>query len=145
MRKQNKGILRLYALFILFSFGLSYAQAAPDAKKGKEIFDNTCTACHKAGAKFIGPDLTGVKKRWNGDMKKLTEYVHNPAKFFTTDPYVEKIVKDAGGTLMAGQPQLTDDQVADVIEYANAPSALASAGGGAAGTSAGAGSGESFS
>src|ERR1022692_5129439 len=97
MRKQNKGILRNYALFVLFSLGLNYAYATPDPGKGKEIFNSTCTACHKIGAKLIGPDLTGVTKRWNGDMKKITEYIHNPAKFFTTDPYVEKIVKDANG------------------------------------------------
>jgi len=127
MRKQNKGVLRLSALLVLFSFAISYSHAAPDPKKGKAIFDATCTACHKIGAKLIGPDLTGVTKRWNGDMKKMTAYIHNPTKFFTTDPYVEKIVKEANGVLMAGQPQLSDDDVADVIAYVNDPSAMSAA------------------
>jgi len=138
MRKQLKGTIHKLFLFILFSLVFHATQVAADPAKGKEIFNSTCTSCHKIGGKLIGPDLAGVKKRWSGDMTKITAYVHNPAKFFTTDPYVEKLVKDAGGTLMAGQPQLTDAQVADVIEYANDPTA------GAGGATAGGKGGEAF-
>src|ERR1022692_4820347 len=123
MRKQLKGSIHQLFLFVLFSFAFHAMQAAaaPDPKKGKELFTSTCTACHKIGGKLIGPDLKDVKKRWGGDMTKMTAYIHNPAKFFTSDPYVEKLVKDAGGVLMAGQPQLSDQDVADVIENANDP------------------------
>src|ERR1022692_4033661 len=111
------------ALLLFFSIAFNSAHAAPDAAKGKVIFESTCTACHKIGGKLIGPDLAGVKGRWNGDMKKLTEYIHNPGKFFTTDAYVKKLVDAAGGTLMSGQPQLSDADVADIIDYVNAPTA----------------------
>ncbi len=31
--------------------------------KGEELFETKCTACHKMGKRFVGPDLVGVVNR----------------------------------------------------------------------------------
>lgn len=50
---------------ILFSFIVS-AQGG-DAKKGYTLFENNCTSCHKIGGVLIGPDLTGVTKKYDAE------------------------------------------------------------------------------
>jgi len=33
------------------------------AASGKKVFDEKCSACHKFGEKYVGPDLKSVTKR----------------------------------------------------------------------------------
>ena len=45
------------------------------AQDGGELFRKNCTACHKLGAKLVGPDLTGITE------KRSAEWLH---KFITS-------------------------------------------------------------
>ena len=110
------------ALLLLFSF--SGLKAAPDPVNGQKVFENTCTACHKLGGVLIGPDLTGVKKRWP-DQAKLHAFVKNPAAFIDKDPYI-KGLQAKYNAVMAIAP-LKDADIDDVLAYAD--------GGGATGVS----------
>jgi cytochrome c oxidase subunit II len=107
------------ALFLLFSFLINAVSAAPDKTKGKQIFESTCTSCHKPHGVLVGPDLTGVKDRWGGDVKKITSFIRNPSPMLASDPRLKKLQADLGGAVMTAQSQLTDEQAADVIEYVN--------------------------
>src|SRR5690606_34545148 len=53
---QNKGIGPVTNL----SLG---ALDADHAARGKVVFENMCTACHKWDKKFVGPALTGITER----------------------------------------------------------------------------------
>jgi cytochrome c oxidase subunit II len=120
---------KLVVLFSFLVFAYTVQAANPDPKKGKQIFETTCTACHKIGGRLIGPDLAGVKGRWGGDIKKITAFVHNPGPMLASDPRLKKLQADMGGVVMAAQPQLSDQDVADVIEYVNDPTAAVGGGG----------------
>jgi cytochrome c oxidase subunit II len=118
--------LSLIFLFLLFAWS---ANGAADCQKGKKTFETICSSCHKVGGRLIGPDLAGVKDRWGGDMKKITAFVHNPTQFLTTDARLKKVQEESGGVVMAAQPQLSEQEVADVIEYVNNPAACGTPGG----------------
>ena len=105
------------SLVLLLVFSFSALKAVPNVDNGKKVFENTCTACHKLGGVLIGPDLTGVKKRWP-DPKKLHAFVADPAAFIDKDPYVKKLQAAANGSVMS-IPKLSDAQIDDVLEYVN--------------------------
>ena len=43
------------------NLGTGIDQALAD--KGKAVFESKCTACHKFGERYVGPDLAGVAER----------------------------------------------------------------------------------
>lgn len=112
----------LIALFLVFSF--SGLKAAPNLDNGKKVFEQNCTSCHKLGGVLVGPDLSGVKKRWP-DQKKLHDFVKNPAAYIDKDPYI-KGLQAKYNAVMAVAP-LKDDQIDDVLAYADAGGTAAAA------------------
>lgn len=44
------------------------------------IFTQKCSACHKFDQKLVGPAYDQVIPKYNGDTKKLGEYIFNPTK-----------------------------------------------------------------
>jgi mono/diheme cytochrome c family protein len=115
-KTRNVSLLTLLSFFTFFL--CLNAGSAQDLAKGEQIFKTNCTACHKLGAVLIGPDLTGVKSRWK-DEKKLHAFIKNPNAFATTDPYVKGLVAKANGVVMTPMP-LSDEEINDVVAYANA-------------------------
>jgi cytochrome c len=87
--------------------GTSAAWAAPDAAKGKRVF-NKCKACHslKAGKRKIGPSLFGIMGRKAGTAKKF-RYSKALMKSGLTwtdenlDKYITKPRKFVKGTKMS--------------------------------------------
>jgi len=118
--KSKKTNFRFALLLILSFFILSSAHAA-DAVKGKEIFTNNCTSCHMLGSVLVGPDLTGVKSRWK-DEAKLIAFVKNSQEVVKSgDSYASALFDKMNKVIMPPQP-LTDDEIKDALEYANAGS-----------------------
>lgn len=127
----------LFTLISLVSFSgqLSAQDAAAD---GKKIFETYCTACHKMGEMLIGPDLTGVKGRWDSE-KNLHAFVKNSQEVIASGhPYAKKLF-DKFNVVMPPQ-NLTEAEIKAVIDYADAGSQTAG-GGGAAATGTGGGGG----
>jgi len=50
---------------VLLAMGLPMTAFAPDAKKGKMVFDDNCAACHKPDSTdaLVGPGLKGLFKK----------------------------------------------------------------------------------
>jgi putative heme-binding domain-containing protein len=77
----------------------------PDITKGKLIFQNNCTSCHKRGKAGgeIGPDLTEIHKKF--DKTSLLDAIINPSAglAFGYEPWLIKTKKGATfyGFLMA--------------------------------------------
>jgi len=46
----------------------------------EQIFNQKCIACHKFDTKLVGPPYKETVPKYNGDVKKLAEYIYNPQK-----------------------------------------------------------------
>ena len=46
----------------------------------QQIYDQKCVACHKFDAKLVGPPYKETVPKYNGDVKKLAEFIFNPVK-----------------------------------------------------------------
>lgn len=83
------------------------------AAKGKEAFEAKCTACHKMGKRFVGPDLADVVDR------REPEWIMN----MILDP--ERMVKEneAAKALLAeylspmANQSLTEEEARSILEY----------------------------
>lgn len=84
------------------------------ATHGKDVFDKMCTACHRAGKKFIGPAPDGIMER------RTPEWVMNmildPEGMVKNDPLAKQLLIEFNGSPMANQ-SLTQDEARAVLEY----------------------------
>ncbi|HUH46674.1 MAG TPA: cytochrome c, partial [Arenibacter sp.] len=84
------------------------------AKRGEEIYNQMCLACHKVGKKFIGPAPDGVLER------RTPEWVMNmilhPEVMVKEDPLAKALLVEFNGAPMANQG-LTEEQARDILEY----------------------------
>jgi cytochrome c len=46
----------------------------------EQIYNQKCIACHKFDTKLVGPPYKETIPKYNGDVKKLSEFIYNPVK-----------------------------------------------------------------
>lgn len=102
----------LAVMLVLTSFTIQQPDKAA-MQRGKKVYDSYCLACHQADGKGVPrmnppliktPYIMGDKKRLiNVILKGLNEEVEINGEFYDNP--------------MPPQPQLTDQQVADVLTY----------------------------
>ena len=84
------------------------------ATHGKDVFDKMCTACHRAGKKFIGPGPDGIMER------RTPEWVMNmildPEGMVKNDPLARELLIEFNGSPMANQ-SLSEEDARAVLEY----------------------------
>lgn len=68
---------------------------------GAEIFKSKCTACHKMGRKFIGPNLTNIQERRSPEW--VLNMILNPEEMLEKDPIAKQLLIEANGAPMANQ------------------------------------------
>ena len=131
----------LIAIGLLLSTSASiYAQG--DAKNGEKLFKANCTACHALDKQTVGPALGGVvdrlKKEQNLDEAWFQKWIKdNKALRASGDKYANEVYNKFNKTEMTAFPNLTDQDVKDILEYTTNPPAAepaADAGGAATGT-----------
>ena len=112
-RANVKRTLLSALFFLLLSVGNKLT-----AQDGKAIFQDNCASCHSVMKDATGPALAGVTTRgpWT-DRKKIYEWVHNPAKFMSSDNYTQKLKQDFGGAMMTAFDQLQEKEIDAVIDY----------------------------
>ncbi len=122
----------------------SNVEATPeggDAARGKEIFNNLCAACHKLDANSIGPPLRGVGQQRDRDW--LQKWINNSAALIASgDELAVQLYNEHNQIAMPPFPQLSEEDVDNILAYTDAPKAVPQAqqpGADAAGTGAGAG------
>jgi mono/diheme cytochrome c family protein len=130
----------LILVSFLSTVAVSSAQAQ-DAAAGAAIFKQKCTACHAIGKVVIGPDLKGVDSRH--DEAWLLKWIKNaPALIASGDPVAKKL-EGFSPASMSAFPELSDDDIKNVLAYVKAEETKPAADPKAAGAVAGAeGSGE---
>ena len=115
----------LIAISLLLSTGASvYAQGDP--KKGQDLFKTNCTACHALDKQVIGPALGGVVDRLKKEQNLETDWLHkwikdNKALRASGDKYAIEVFEKFKKVEMTQFPSLTDQDIADLLEYTTNP------------------------
>lgn len=120
----KKGLL---ALSLLLTASASvYAQG--DAKKGEELFKANCTACHALDKQSIGPALGGVVDRLKTEQNLDNDWLHkwikdSKALRESGDKYANEVFEKFNQTEMLPFPNLSDQDIDDILEYTTNPPA----------------------
>ena len=87
------------------------------ALRGKTLFLSKCASCHNLFKSMTGPSILEFEERgpWS-DRQKLYAWIRNPALFAQTDPYTRELVKKYK-TMMTAFPELTDEEIDNIVEY----------------------------
>lgn len=119
------------------------AESDGDPAKGKELFNTLCAACHKLDAKSTGPALRNVAEKH--DREWLYRWVRNSSELIKAgDPVAVKLFAENNNQVMTPFPQLSNQDIDNILAYTSQPAATPTApqnaGGDAAQASGGAGS-----
>lgn len=90
--------------------------AAIDAKmsaKGKTIFTTKCSACHKVGERYVGPDLKGVSSRRSPEW--IMNMILNPAEMLEKNDQAKELL----GEYMVPMTfqNVSQDEARAILEY----------------------------
>ncbi|MFK7811596.1 MAG: cytochrome c [Maribacter sp.] len=84
------------------------------AKKGEEVYNQMCLACHRVGKKFIGPAPDGILERRSPEW--VMNMILNPEGMVKEDPLAKDLLMEFNGAPMANQG-LTEEQARSVLEF----------------------------
>jgi len=117
--KLIKEFLRGFTVILIFAFSLSSFSQEVDAvrqKEGRKIFKSLCASCHKLDKKLIGPALGGVEGRRENEWLKA--WIKNNAELRASgDADAIAIFEEYNGSVMSAFPQLSDQQIDDILYY----------------------------
>ena len=117
----------LIAIGLLLSTSASiYAQG--DAKNGEKLFKADCSACHALDKQLVGPALGGVVDRLKKEQNLDTDWLHkwikdNKALRASGDKYANEVFNKFNKTEMLQFPNLSDQDINDILEYTTNPPA----------------------
>lgn len=87
---------------------------------GKQLFKANCASCHAVNRRLTGPALKNFQYRGNWkNRKNIYNWIYNPALHAKTDAYAAQLIKEYGGVLMTGFPQLHKKEIDAIIAYIN--------------------------
>lgn len=118
----------IFSLAMVLSLSLSSlaqdaaapAAGAGDPAKGKAIFNTNCAACHKLDAKATGPALRGVADKY--DKEWLYKWIHNSGELIKSgDAQAVKVFEENNKIPMTAFPQLSNEDIDNIIAYTSAP------------------------
>lgn len=117
--KLIKVLLKSVVFILFFTFTLSSSSQEVDEarqKAGRKIFKSQCASCHKLNKKLIGPALGNVETRRENDWLKA--WIKNNAEFRASgDADAIAIFEEYNGSVMSAFPQLSDEQIDDILYY----------------------------
>ncbi len=109
-------------IFFSLAFVLvtSLSAFAQDAAKGKELFNTNCAACHKLDAKATGPALRGVAAKY--DKEWLYKWIKNSGELIKSgDALAIKVFEENNKVAMTAFPQLSNEDIDNIIAYTSEP------------------------
>ena len=126
-RNSVSGILSI-SLAILLAFSTTLFGQEGDPDRGKQLFNSNCAACHKLDQKMTGPALAGVTEK--RDREWLHKWIkNNVALRKSGDPEAIAIYEEYNGAAMNIFPQLSEQDIDDILAYTENPPVSAAAGG----------------
>ena len=104
-------------LFLTFSsLSVSAYEVDGDAANGKTLYNANCASCHKLDKKLVGPALGGVTERRELDW--LVAWIKdNGALRASGDADAIAIFEEYNGLVMSAFPQLSDQDIKDILAY----------------------------
>lgn len=109
-------------LFLCLAFVLTFSSAsfAQDAAKGKELFNSQCAACHKLDANSTGPALRGMADRHPTDW--LHKWIKDSSGLIKSgDAAAVKLFNEWNKVPMNSFPNLSDEDIDNIIAYTSEP------------------------
>ncbi len=82
-------------------------------KKGEELFNGKCSACHKMESKVVGPPLAEITKRRTPEW--IMNIILNPNEMTQQDPIAKRLLGQYASA-MANQ-SLTEEEARAILEY----------------------------
>ena len=130
-RKLTANFLNLGLVFLL-TISTSLTAQEGDPAKGKTLFNTNCASCHQLDKKMTGPALRNVETRLGDeqglDREWLDKWIRNSSGLVKSgDAYANKIYNEYNGTAMTAFPQLSDQDISDILAYTAEPAKVAEA------------------
>jgi cytochrome c551/c552 len=88
------------------------------AADGESLFKANCASCHKADAPYVGPALKGARDR-EPSKDWVYKWVKNASAMANTDPYAIKLKAAAGGVIMTSFPDLKNEEIDAILDWAD--------------------------
>lgn len=121
--------LALIAMLLVFSNPL-YAQEESasepaldlggDPAVGRQLFNANCAACHSLDRKGVGPALRDVTKKYEREW--LHKWIKNSAAMVASgDERAVKVFNEYNGSPMQAFPQLSEQDIDNILAYASQP------------------------
>jgi len=112
----------LSGLIFLLTFSMPLFAQDGDSANGKALFNTNCAACHSLDKKMTGPALRHVEQRLADDegldRDWIAAWIRNSSALVKAgDSYGNKIFNEYGGAAMTAMPQLTDQDISDILAY----------------------------
>lgn len=97
-----------------------------DAAKGKQLFNQNCAACHALDRRMTGPALGGVATRLTEEEGLDCEWIYawiknSPGVIASGDAYANKIYAEYNQAAMTPFPTLSNQDINDILAYAETP------------------------
>ena len=109
----------MITIILFFAFSLSASSQEVDEarqQEGRKLFKSLCASCHKLDKKLVGPALGGVKAR--REREWLIKWIRNNAELRASgDRDAIAIFEEYNGSAMSAFPQLTDQNIDDILYY----------------------------
>ena len=83
---------------------------------GETLFKANCASCHKPNEKYVGPALQGAANRWES-RELLYAFVRNSQEIISRNAYAKKLYDEYNQSPMLPYPNLTDDDIKDILVY----------------------------
>lgn len=111
---------------LLALLAATLVKAAPPLEEGKTIFTSRCAGCHNVHKILVGPALAGVDQRHTLDW--IVKFVHSSqAVIKKGDPAAVALFNQYNHIQMPDHPDLTADNIKNVVEYIKTEAAAAAA------------------
>ena len=137
VRNQLTSFLSLLLISVsLLTFQNTFAQDDPAVTAGKALFNANCAACHKLNKRAVGPALKGVSAKY--DKEWLYSWIKNSTAMVKSgDAQAVAIYEEYNGSVMTSYPQLSNEDIDNILAYTDyTPPAAAAAASAAAGAPA---------
>ncbi|MDP4599573.1 MAG: c-type cytochrome [Polaribacter sp.] len=117
--KRTLILLKSFTIILFFAFSLSASSQEVDEarqQEGRKLFKSLCASCHKLDKKLVGPALGGVEAR--REREWLIKWIRNNAELRASgDRDAIAIFEEYNGSAMSAFPQLTDQNIDDILYY----------------------------
>ena len=125
-RKHYKKVLLAVSLLLTTSASIYAQDLKGDAKKGEALFKTNCSACHALDKQMVGPALGGVVERLKTEQNLGVDWFQkwikdNKALRASGDKYANEVFEKFKKVEMTQFPSLSDQDVADILEYTTNP------------------------